>query len=777
MDSRRGTRALPRPRWPWWLGFAILALISVLLPAAYVATLIPRTPSIDDLRRVRMPVPSVVLAMDGQVLTTFRRARQEQVALQQVSPFVIKALLATEDRRFYEHPGVDFQRSLAAVFHTLNGRPQGGSTITQQLVRNLFPEEIGRARTSERKLKEMITALRIERLYSKAQILETYLNTIPFPYNVVGIEMAARTYFDKSAADLDALESATLIAMLKGPHYYNPGAHPARVQKRRNLVLRQMVLRQDLTEADYRTLHARPLRVSLNQPAEPPGAAPHFAVHVRKWLIEWAARNNYDLEADGLVVHTTLDSALQQLASQAVLRQAAALQDIADVEWGRAAGGTLSRTPEAYASMKQRSEPFAHFWKTRTDLADGFVRETPEYKAQVLRGVADATALATLHARADFMRALKAGKTRLEAGFVAIDPASGEVRAWVGSRDFRRDQYDHVVQAERQPGSTFKPMVYGAALERGKRPDSVYYDNPVQVTLADGTLWQPTDQAGASGEAMTLRQGLAQSKNTITAQVMQEVGVPAVVRLAQALGVNRSKLDPVPSLALGTSSVTLLEMVSAYASIAGLGEYRQPLLVTRITDRGGRVVARFGVPARRGMSAASAITLVDMMRDVISQGTGQAIKARFGIAADVAGKTGTTQKNTDGWFILMHPGLVAGAWVGFNDARVTMRSDYWGQGGHNAVLLVGDFFRDAFKSGRIDARAEFPRRARPPVVAAAPDDGSGRVAGEDGGDRGPDNGELLVQNRPADPAWANSNWRGSTLKNGPVADMPESSTP
>jgi penicillin-binding protein 1A len=537
-----------------------------------------------------------------------------------------------------------------------------------------------------------------------------------------------------------------------------------------------MVLRKDLTESDYRSLRKEPLRVSLNLPAEPPGPAPHFAVHVRKWLIEWAARNNYDLDADGLVVQTTLDTGLQQLATQAVLRQSENLQDIADVEWSQAAGGTLSHTPEAYAAMKQRGAPFAHFWKTHADLADGFVRETPEYKAQVLRGVAGATALATLHARADFMRSLKSGKTRLEAGFVAIDPASGEVRAWVGSRDFRLDQYDHVVQAERQPGSTFKPMVYGAALERGKRPDSVYYDNPVQVTLADGTLWQPTDQAGASGEAMTLRQGLAQSKNTITAQVMQDVGVPAVVSLAQALGVNRSKLDPVPSLALGTSSVTLLEMVSAYASIAGLGEYRQPLFVTRITDRDGRVVARFGVPARRGMSAASAITLVDMMRDVISQGTGQAIKARFGIAADVAGKTGTTQKNTDGWFILMHPGLVAGAWVGFNDARVTMRSNYWGQGGHNAVLLVGDFFRDAFKSGRIDARAEFPRRARP--TAAAPlDNVSGRESAEDGGSREPDGGELLVQNRPADPAWTSSNWRGSPLENGAAADMPGSGPP
>jgi penicillin-binding protein 1A len=322
-------------------------------------------------------------------------------------------------------------------------------------------------------------------------------------------------------------------------------------------------------------------------------------------------------------------------------------------------------------------------------------------------------------------------------------------------------------------------MVYGAALERGKRPDSVYYDTPVQITLDDGRLWQPTDMAGATGEAMSLRQGLVQSKNTITAQVMREVGVPAVVGLARALGVNRSKLDPVPSLALGTSSVTLLEMVSAYASLASLGEYRQPLMVTRITDRAGKMVAQFGVPARRGMSSAAAATLVDMMRDVITQGTGQVIKARFGIVADVAGKTGTTQNNTDGWFILMHPGLVAGAWVGFNDARVTMRSNYWGQGGHNAVLLVGDFFRTALAAGLIDPKAEFPRRARALPVAAPsqPGDGAAGVPGDDPARDTSDQDARVVLNQATDPAWANGSGFAATPDERQAAQMPVRAAP
>jgi penicillin-binding protein 1A len=318
------------------------------------------------------------------------------------------------------------------------------------------------------------------------------------------------------------------------------------------------------------------------------------------------------------------------------------------------------------------------------------------------------------------MQKLKGAKSRLEAGFVAMDPASGEIRAWVGSRDFDADQYDHVAQAERQPGSTFKPFVYGAALEEGRRPDTVYYDKPVEFKLDDGTVWRPTDMEGSTGEPMTLRQGLAMSKNTITAQVMRDVGVPTVVNLARAAGVNQSKLSAVPSLALGTSSVTLLEMASAYSTIARLGEYRPPVFVKRITDRSGKVLAEFGSPPqRRAMSADSAATLVDMMRDVVGMGTGWEIRGRFGITADVAGKTGTTQNNTDGWFMLMHPDLVAGAWVGFNDARVTMRSSYWGQGGHNAVLLVGDFFRAALKDRLIDSKAQFPRLSRPAIIATS----------------------------------------------------------
>jgi penicillin-binding protein 1A len=702
------------------IGLAASCATAAVFAVVYIAYVMRDAPSDEDLLEVRIAEPTTLLSADGKPLTTYRRAKQKRVRLEEVSPHAIRALIATEDRRFYSHHGVDPLRVIMAAFQTLQGNVQGGSTITQQLARNLFPEEIGRDRTINRKVKEMITALRIERLYGKRQILETYLNTVPFLHNAVGIEMAARTYFDKSAAELDALESATLIGMLKGSRAYNPVVNPDRSRARRNVVLASMVADGKMSEAERLALRDKPLQVRFNPQPILPGPAPHFAEHVRKWLVEWADENNYDIYADGLIVHTTIDSSLQDAAVQAVGRQAEMLQTIAEVEWGMKSPGVAATTPEAYAKLRRKVVPFEHFWKTRDDLLEASVRETPEYAAALHAGEKDLAAVAKLRADTAFMTRVRSAKTRLEAGFLAIDPSSGEIKAWVGGRDFEADQFDHAAQAERQPGSTFKPFVYGAALERGIGPDRTFVDQPVAIALADGKVWAPTDMSGASGETMTLRDGLVRSKNTITVQVMREVGIPSIVGLARAMGIDRSKLDPVPSLALGTSPVTLLEMVSAYSTIAGSGQYHKPIFVTRIVDRKGKVLARFAADAgRRAMSERSAVELLDIMRGVVTQGTGRAVKTRFGIVADMGGKTGTTQKNTDGWFILMHPGLVAGAWVGFNDTRVTMRSNYWGQGGHNAIYIVGDFFREVLANGSVNAKAQFPRPpARLPVIAA-----------------------------------------------------------
>ena len=692
-------------RHPTWRG-ALLALAAVpALLVLYVLALVPFTPSTADLLQAKTVKPSVVLSADGVELAVFKRVDRDRVALKDISPNVINALIATEDRRFYDHHGLDVVRTLSAVLHTAAGNLQGGSTITQQLARNLYPEGIGRAPTLNRKLKEAITALRIESVYTKDEILQAYLNTVPFLYNAYGIDMAARTYFDKSADQLDVLESATLVGMLKGTSYYNPVLKPERDVVRRNTVLGQMVKAGTLTATQFDTLKTQPLKVNFERQTEPPGPAPHFAQQMRRWLIEWADRNDYNIYADGLVLHTTIDSRLQEMANRAVDAQADRLQTIADGD-GRLSSGWAAKKGQVL--------------KAAPGLVLSLVKDSREYKAAVSAGQTDGQAVATLLANADFMQKLRDDKTRIQTGFMAEDPATGHVLAWVGSRDFGLDQFDHVSQARRQPGSTFKPFVYGAAFQNGAKPGDVLFDQLLSVPQADGTLWQPSDGAGVSGQPMTLARGLALSKNTITAQVMMKVGPDKVAALARTMGVRQSSLDEVPSLALGTSPVTLKEMVASYATLANEGRYIAPVLITRVDDRHGVVLEAFTAPlAETAMPVEVAQTLLDVMRGVVDMGTGSAIRSRYGIRADVAGKTGTTQNNTDGWFILMHPQLVAGAWAGFNDNRVTM-GDRWGPGAQSALPMIGSFFQQAIKARLIDGKRNFSALRQPEVLQASP---------------------------------------------------------
>ena len=704
----RGSTATARVRAAGLL--AILAgATGLLVLLLYALLLIPFTPSIADLRKAKFEQPSILMSVDGQRLATYKRFNREWVPLARISPAVVKALVATEDNRFYEHHGIDFYRLGGAALRTLTGHVQGGSTITQQLARNLYPDEIGRSRSLTRKIKETITALKIEHAFTKNEILETYLNTVPFLYNAFGIEMAARTYFDKSAGELNIAESATLIGMLKGTSYYNPVYNADRALGRRNVVLSQMVRRGVLPAATFETIRRRPIRLEFERQLEARGNAPHFAEHLRKWLITWADRNDYNIYSDGLKVYTTIDSRLQAAANQAVKRRLATLQAVADVEWSTPSEKLIATSTGAYVGMQARANPFAHFWRSNPGLVDDFVRESAEYRSALATSGDANAALAQVKGDGDLMARLRSTKSRLEAGFVALDPTTGDIKAWVGSRDFDTDQFDHVARAQRQPGSTFKPFVYGAALENGMVPDKPYIDQVIDYRFKDGSVWRPQDLVRASNQSMTASQGLIYSKNTITAQVMQEVGPDKVVDFARRAGVRSSRLNAVPSLALGTSPTTLLEMASGYGSIANGGEYIVPMMVTRIEDSRGRVLVEFSNKKERAFSRETAEELVQMMHGVVTQGSGQALRTQFGIQGEVAGKTGTTQDNTDGWFIMMHPRLVAGAWVGFNDARVTMRSSYWGQGAHTALPVVGDFFQQVINRRMIDVGAHFPK--------------------------------------------------------------------
>ena len=399
----------------------------------------------------------MVLSSDGKELAVFKRANRDWVKLADISPKVIDALIATEDHRFYQHHGMDLKRTASALLHTLTGDLQGGSTLTQQLARNLYPEEIGRSATLTRKIREAITALKIESVYTKDEILETYLNTVPFLYNAYGIEMAARTYFDKSAGKLDVLESATLVGMLKGTSYYNPVQNPERSVQRRNIVLAQMVKHGKLPEA------------SAGRTAEK------------------AAENRFRAADRNAGSGASLCPAAQALADrmgrpqqlQHLRRRAGGAHHdrFAAAGHGQPGRGAPGRQAAAAgqrgvgAARRLEGQKEAWCWPS--------CASAPEFKAALEAGQTPEQALQQLQADATFMQKLHDDKTRLQAGFLALDPRNGQVRAWVGSRDFTQDQFDHVSQARRQPGSTFKPFVYGAAFEDGARPTDTFVDQAV----------------------------------------------------------------------------------------------------------------------------------------------------------------------------------------------------------------------------------------------------------------------------------------------------------
>lgn len=729
----RPTRPRQSPSRIGRIGRAVLVwgLLGAIGYGVYLYTTLPELrigPAAD------LKLASVAYAADGQELAYYYEEFRTWVTFHQISRPTIEALVATEDQRFFQHFGIDPVRLLSSVFYTAQGDRQGGSTITMQLARNLYPE-IGKEITLYRKLREMLMALKLEFHYSKQQLLEMYLNTVTFGNNAFGIEAAARTYFNKSAAALTVSESALLIGMLKATTRYNPLRHPELAQERRNLVLAEMVDTGLLARATFDSLRHTPVVLDFRAANISTSRAPYFAEYVRMWADDWARAHGYNLYTDGLRLYTTLDTRLQTLAEQAVTEQMDGLQAVVDYEWGRPDAGVIAGTPGPYQRLLASGQvnPFAYFWETHPELVAEYTRQSDRYRKAVAAGQNAEDVRERLYADTAFMDSLRAMRTRLEGGLVSIDPANGHVLAWVGGRDFDLDRYDKVAISRRQPGSTFKPFVYATAIDLGYTPSQTVTDVARTYRTATGERWTPQNAGDRfTGRSLTLRQALARSKNSVSAYLIDKVGPEEVVRLAKRMGI-RSELAAVPSLALGTSEVTLLELTSAYATFASMGLYHEPVVVTRIEDRNGRLLASFNPPPQPALSQHTAYTLLDLMRDAVEPGgTGVGIRYRFGVEGDLAGKTGTTQNNTDGWFLLIHPRLVTGAWVGFNDARITFRTDTWGQGGHNALRLVGAFLSkalenqgDAWRNATFTPPAGYEKPKPPalrPTARAAADD-------------------------------------------------------
>jgi penicillin-binding protein 1A len=670
----------------WGAGYLFFS--SARLPA-------PQTMSTDP-----PPLATVLYTRGGTEIARYYRENRTWTPYRRIGKPVREALLATEDHRFYRHGGVDWRRLAGAAWQTLRGHRQGASTITMQLVRNRY-DAVAAAPPYERKVKEILMALKLEEAFSKKRILEAYLNTVPFGHGAHGIGAAAKTYFDTTAAALGPARAALLVGMIKGPTRYSPTLHPKRATARRNLVLRQMHKRGFLSSARLRRLRAEPLLLDLASSSLDGSPAPFFAEAVRRRVERWAADNGYDVYTDGLQIHTTLDLDMQRAAQAAVRTQARKLQAVAAYEWSQRAPHLLSEhiAPYVRRAKSEPFEPFARLWDERPALARAHLRRTARYRRALHRSSADTGAVVRrLRSDAAFMDSLRRQVARLRAGLVAMTPRTGAVRAWVGGRDFQNDQYDKVGLARRQPGSTFKPFVWTAALDHGFEP----YD-----ALRGGELPDPfaARRSRASG-GLTLRNGLIYSSNRMARALTRAVGPGAVARTARRLGIE-SELRAVPSLALGTSEVRLLEMAAAYAPLANGGVRTEPRLLTRIENAEGRPIEQFaprrsgGAPANpsgeRALSRHTAYTVLDMMRGVVDRGTGAPLRSDWRMrGADLAGKTGTTQNNADGWFLAMHPRLVVGAWTGFDDRRVAFRTEHWGHGSSNALRLVGSFLEQVF---------------------------------------------------------------------------------
>jgi penicillin-binding protein 1A len=687
------------------ISWGVIAGTWVLLAAAGVSTFFlfyagirSGLPSIQELENPKTDIATLVKARDGAVLDKYFTENRQWVKIDQISPNVVNALIAIEDHRFYEHWGIDLFRTAAIPYHLLRGRPQGGSTITQQLARNLY-KKIGREVSVTRKLSEMATAIQIERNYTKQEILEMYLNTVEFSNSSFGIESASQTHYGKPAKELSIPEAATLVGTLQAIYMFNPRIRAANALRKRNLVMFKMVEHGFLAKAEYDSLKEQPLNLDYHPPFKTGRKSRYFGEYVRQKIQNWAKENGLDIYRDGLIIHTTIDSRMQEHAQKAVKLRLDSLQKVFVKEWTSKGGSHMDK-----------------LWKKYPLFLDSFLSETYEYR-KALDSLKDRR-MALDHIKKDkaFVDSTKKWRTRLEAGFVAIEPTTGQILAWIGGSDYSKFQYDHVYMARRQAGSTFKPFVYTVAIDNGFAPYHRMSKYPTRFYDRSGRVWAPSDEQIPEGDAeVTLRTALARSMNNVTVRLLPELaGKPGtnkledlfpaankIVDMAHNLGV-KSKLDAYPSIALGTAEVTLLEIVSSYTTYANKGVHFEPYAISRIEDKNGNVLAEFKSESQReAISQETAYIIIDMLRGTIRGaeggfGTGVRLRNEFGVTQDIAGKTGTTQNSADNWFIAMTPSIVMGAWVGGEDRRIRFPENTWiGQGARTSLPIVGEFIRAA----------------------------------------------------------------------------------
>lgn len=698
-------------------------------------------PDLEELENPRTELASELRSADGKLLGKYFYENRTPVKIDEISPNMINALLATEDIRFYEHSGVDLISTGRVIKGLLTfNRQGGGSTISQQLAKNLFDTRQGRFDGSlthvppgERrgklksilnliitKTKEWILAIRIERAFTKEEIITLYLNTVDFGRNNFGIKVAAKRYFGVRPSELSIPQAAVLAGMLKAPTRYNPITNPENSVARRNVVLSQMKKYGYLDQTAYDTLRMVELEVEkdggsvANEHNE--GLAPYFRTVVKNFLVQWGRENGYDIFKDGLIIHTTIDSRIQAHA-EAVMRK------------------HMTATQELFIKHLNGRKPWIDKdYRVIPDYLERVSKQTPRYRQlkrlygadkkridQVMNkkvpmtvfsweapGFEKDTVMSPMDSIAYY-------KHFMHFGMMAMEPQSGHIKAWVGGINHQYFKFDNVT-SRRQPGSTFKPIVYGTAIaEREFHPCFEVVDAPVTIQLETGETWTPKNSDGYSGNTYTLRQAMARSINTIAGYLMREIGPQRVVKYARDMGVT-SPLDAVPSLCLGTSGVTIKELVGAYGTYLNLGTWREPVYITKITDRNGKIIQEFYPKTREVFSEEDASIMLHMLQGGLQERGGTALglnRYKFTRKNEVGGKTGTTQNNMDGWFVGLTRNLVVGVRVGGEDTSIHFRSTALGQGARAAMPAYGMFMDRLFEDPEIKMTGgRFPRPAQ-----------------------------------------------------------------
>jgi penicillin-binding protein 1A len=703
-----------------WISFTTIFVglfFYILAVSSNFLNLFGELPNYEALEQPKTELASEVISADGIVLGRYYNENRSRVDYQGISKNVVNALIATEDVRFEEHSGIDMKGTFAILFYLLQGDNRGSSTLSQQLAKNLFNTRKGKNAGSLihvpllgkiiAKTKEWILAIKIERAYTKEEILTMYLNTVDFSANSFGIKIAAKTYFGTTPDSLTVPQAAVLVGMLKSPTFYSPVLHPDNALRRRNTVMQQMVKYSYLSENEYNSLKNEAINLTNYEPDNHSyGLAPHFRSFVYKIAKQWCDTSGYNIHTDGIKIYTTIDSRMQQYAEEAVTQQMKSLQAKFFEHW-------KGQNPWRNVDGSE----VANFLKRP-------IEECPRYKQLKAKGMSDSKILFQL-AKPVKMKVFSWYKPRFEVdtllspidsikyykhflrtGLVSLDSKNGHIKAWVGGINHKYFKYDHVKQGKRQPGSTFKAVVYSAAIDNNPQeynPCTSFQDVPQTITLPDGQRWTPSNSGNYSGETYTLRQAMGRSINTAATFLMKVLKPSNIIEYARKLGIE-SKLDSVPALCLGISDVSLLEMTAAYATFANQGTYNQPVYITEIRDKNDKILYSYTPIQKEVISEETAFLMTYMLRGSVEEdkGTARSLwKYNIPQGGEVGGKTGTTNNNSDGWFIGITPNLVTGVWTGGEDRSIHFRTTDLGAGGKVSLPSFALYMQKNYQNSKI----------------------------------------------------------------------------